>query len=67
MEVYLSDPLIRTLIDLPCLYATKDGYDIVTDDEDERERIEEMFSEIGLELILGYWGDGWEPASSDLL
>ena len=52
MEVYLSDPLVRTLIDLPCLYATKDGYDIVTDDEEERERIEKMFNDIGLDLIL---------------
>ena len=52
MEVYLSDPLIRTLIDLPCLYATKDGYDIVTDDEEEREKIEKMFTDIGLDLIL---------------
>ena len=30
MNVYLSDPLVRTLIDLPCLYASKDGWDIVT-------------------------------------
>ena len=52
MEVYLSDPLVRTLIDLPCLYATKDGYDIVTDDEEERERIEKMFNDIGLDLLL---------------
>ena len=52
MEVYLSDPLVRTLIDLPCLYATKDGYDIVTEDEDERKRIEKMFTDIGLDLIL---------------
>ena len=52
MEVYLSDPLVRTLIDLPCLYATKDGYDIVTEDEEERERIEKMFNDIGLDLLL---------------
>ena len=52
MEVYLSDPLVRSLIDLPCLYATKDGYDIVTDDDAERERIETMFTDIGLDLIL---------------
>ena len=52
MEVYLSDPLVRTLIDLPCLYATKDGYDIVTDDDKERERIEKMFNDIGLDLLL---------------
>ena len=52
MEVYLSDPLVRTLIDLPCLYATKDGYDIVTEDKDEREKIEKMFTDIGLDLIL---------------
>ncbi len=52
MEVYLSDPLVRTLIDLPCLYATKDGYDIVTEDKEERERIEKMFTDIGLDLIL---------------
>jgi len=29
MNVYLSDPIVRTLIDLPCLYASKDGWDIV--------------------------------------
>ena len=52
MEVYLSDPLVRTLIDLPCLYATKDGYDIVTDDDKEREEIEKLFDDIGLDLIL---------------
>ena len=52
MEVYLSDPLVRTLIDLPCLYATKDGYDIVTEDKEERKRIEKMFTDIGLDLIL---------------
>ena len=52
MRVYLSDPLVRTLVDLPCLYATKDGYDIVTEDEKEREKIEKMFTDIGLDLIL---------------
>ena len=30
MNVYLSDPIVRSLIDLPCLYAVKDGFDIVT-------------------------------------
>ena len=38
MNVYLSDPIIRTLIDLPCIYAAKDGYDIVTDDDVEGDR-----------------------------
>ena len=43
MNVYLSDPIIRTLIDLPCLYAVKDNFDIVTDDDDIREEVETMF------------------------
>ena len=29
MNVYLSDPIVRSLIDLPCLYAVKDNFDIV--------------------------------------
>ena len=52
MDIYLSDPLVRTLIDLPCLYATKDGYDIVTDDEKEREEIEELFQDIDMDILL---------------
>ena len=54
MEVYLSDPLVRTLIDLPCLYATKDGYDIVTEDEALEEDLvylnsnEELSKQLGL-------------------
>ena len=43
MNVYLSDPIVRTLIDLPCLYASKDGYDIVTDNDDERMAITQLF------------------------
>lgn len=38
LNVYLADPIVRTLIDLPCLYAVKDCFDIVTDDDDVREK-----------------------------
>lgn len=55
MRVYLSDPIVRTLIDLPCLYAVKDNYDIVTDDDSVRERVEEMFRDINIETILYSW------------
>ena len=55
MSVYLADPIVRTLIDLPCLYAAKDGYDIVTDDDVEREAIALMFDEINLEQTLYGW------------
>ena len=55
MDIYLSDPLIRTLIDLPCIYAVKDGYDIVTDNEEERERITKLFSDINVELTIYSW------------
>jgi|TARA_R110000824_G_scaffold109782_11_gene257657 hypothetical protein len=55
MNVYLSDPIIRTLIDLPCIYAAKDGYDIVTDSEEEREVITSFFDEINLEQIIYSW------------
>ena len=55
MDIYLSDPLIRTLIDLPCIYAVKDGYDIVTDNEEERERITKLFDEINVELTIYSW------------
>ena len=55
MNVYLSDPLIRSLIDLPCFYAVKDGYDIVTDDEEERKKIEEMFVEINVDMLIYSW------------
>ena len=55
MNVYLADPIVRTLIDLPCLYAAKDGYDIVTDDDVEREAITLMFDEINLEQSLYGW------------
>ena len=37
MNVYLSDPIVRSLIDLPCLYAVKDNFDIVTADDNLRE------------------------------
>ena len=33
MDVYLSDPIVRSLVDLPCFYAVKDNFDIVTDDD----------------------------------
>ena len=55
MNVYLSDPIIRTLIDLPCLYAVKDNFDIVTDDDELRTKVEEMFRDINLENILYGW------------
>ena len=55
MNIYLSDPIIRTLIDLPCLYAVKDNFDIVTDDDDLREELEEMFRDINIENILYGW------------
>ena len=44
-----------TLIDLPCLYAVKDNFDIVTDDEDLREELEQMFRDINIENILYGW------------
>ena len=55
MNVYLADPIVRTLIDLPCLYAAKDGYDIVTDNDVERDAITLMFDEINLDQILYGW------------
>ena len=55
MNVYLADPIVRTLIDLPCLYAAKDGYDIVTDDDAERDAIALMFDEINLDQTLYGW------------
>ena len=55
MNVYLSDPIVRTLIDLPCLYAVKDNFDIVTDDDNLREEIETMFRDINIEHMLYGW------------
>ena len=55
MNVYLADPIVRPLIDLPCLYAAKDGYDIVTDEDAERDAIALMFDEINLDQTLYGW------------
>ena len=55
MNVYLSDPIVRTLIDLPCLYAVKDNFDIVTDDDNIRTKIEEMLRDINIEQTLYGW------------
>ena len=55
MNVYLSDPIVRTLIDLPCLYAVKDNFDIVTDDDNLRQEIETIFRDINIEHILYGW------------
>ena len=55
MNVYLADPIVRTLIDLPCLYASKDGYDIVTDNEEERLAITQLFDNINIEQIIYSW------------
>ena len=55
MNVYLSDPIIRTLIDLPCIYAAKDGYDIVTDDDAEREVITNFFDEVNIDQLIYSW------------
>ena len=55
MDVYLSDPLVRTLIDLPCLYAVKDGYEIVTDDKEKREELKKLFDDINIEMIIYSW------------
>jgi hypothetical protein len=55
MDVYLSDPIVRSLIDLPCFYAVKDNFDIVTEKDDIRERIEEMFRDINIENLLYGW------------
>ena len=55
MNVYLADPIVRTLIDLPCLYAAKDGYDIVTDNDEERQTITKLFDEINIDQLLYGW------------
>ena len=55
MNVYLSDPIVRTLIDLPCLYASKDGYDIVTDSDEERQAITQLFDSINIEQLIYSW------------
>jgi len=55
MNVYLTDPIVRTLIDLPCMYAAKDGYDIVTDNDEDRENIHALFDEINMEQLLYTW------------
>ena len=55
MNIYLADPIIRSLIDLPCLYAVKDGYDIVTDDEKLREEIEITFRDINIDMTIYSW------------
>ena len=55
LNVYLADPIVRTLIDLPCLYAVKDCFDIVTDDDDVREKVEKMMKDINIENILYGW------------
>ena len=55
MNVYLADPIVRSLIDLPCFYAVKDNYDIVTADDSLRETIETMFRDINIENILYGW------------
>ena len=55
MNVYLADPLVRSLIDLPCFYAVKDGYDIVTEDEELREKINKMFVDINVDMVIYSW------------
>ena len=55
MNVYLSDPIVRSLIDLPCLYAVKDGYDIVTEDAELREEIKKMFVDINIDMTIYGW------------
>tara|TARA_R110000824_G_scaffold108662_3_gene255939 strand:- start:3108 stop:4412 length:1305 start_codon:yes stop_codon:yes gene_type:complete len=55
MNVYLSDPLVRSLIDLPCFYAVKDGYDIVTDDETKRDEVTKMFQDINIDMLIYSW------------
>ena len=55
MNVYLADPIVRSLIDLPCLYAVKDGYDIVTEDKELREKIEKMFVDINIDMTIYGW------------
>ena len=55
MNVYLSDPIVRGLIDLPCFYAVKDNFDIVTEHDDLRQEVEEMFRDINIEQTLYAW------------
>jgi len=55
MNVYLADPIVRTLIDLPCLYASKDGWDIVTDSDSKRDEITKLFDDINIDMIIYGW------------
>ena len=55
LNVYLADPIVRTLIDLPCLYAVKDCFDIVTEKDELRDEVEELFRDINMENILYGW------------
>ena len=55
LNVYLADPIVRTLIDLPCLYAVKDCFDIVTEKDELRDDVEELFRDINMENVLYGW------------
>jgi len=55
MNVYLSDPIVRTLIDLPCLYASKDGWDIVTESDATRDKVTELFNNINIDMLIYGW------------
>ena len=55
MNVFLSDPIVRSLIDLPCLYAVKDGFDIVTEDEKLRDEITKTFVDINIDTTIYGW------------
>ena len=55
MNVYLSHPIVRSLIDLPCLYAVKDGFDIVTEDEKLRDEITKTFVDINIDTTIYGW------------
>jgi pectate lyase len=40
---------------LPCLYAVKDGFDIVTEDEKLREEVTKMFIDINIDMTIYGW------------
>jgi len=52
---YLTDPVIKMFIDLPCRYVFKDGWDFVSTDNDAKKKVEDFFDKVGFANVGYSW------------
>jgi len=54
-KIYITDPIVRFNIDLPCRWVFKSNWDFVSSNEKEKEKVEKFFNDINFQNIGYSW------------